>query len=228
MRIEFVNAGCYHNEKEIFRNLNISLNGGDLFVVTGDESSGKSTFFDVLRLKKRLQIGNILIDGKDPHENERVEKLFRSLLGLVPEPGIYPLDIPLSKLIKANREVAGNLSKKEYARRIAEGRKFFRLHYEESFMLANLSRSERTRFLLLLEMVRDPLVLLLDSVLSEAGKVWGEKVFLFSRKICEDGRIIVILERKLPEYLEQRATKRIEMAGSFTFYTFYRKDEVTI
>jgi ABC-type multidrug transport system ATPase subunit len=228
MRIELLNAGYYLDDKEVFRNLNISLSGGDLVVITADESSGKSTFFDVLRLKKRLLVGNILIDGKDPYENSRIRKLFQSLLGIVPEPGVYSLNIPLSKLVKANREVAADLNRGEYARRMEEGRKFFRLYYEDFWTLGNLSRSERVRFLLLLEMVRDPVVLLLDSVLAEAGDLWGEKVFLFSRKICEDGRIIVILERKLPNYLQERATKVVEESGRFRFYTFFRKGEVTV
>lgn len=228
MRIELVNVGFYHDEKEVFRNLNISYRGGDLVVITGDESCGKSSLFDVLRLKKKPFFGNILIDGKDPHENKKIGKLYRSFLGLVPEPGVYPLDMPLKKLIKANREVSPGLRKGEYLSRLEEGRKFFRLSFDDNWALGQLSRSERIRFLLLLELVRDPVVLLLDSVLSEAGDVWGERVFLFSRKICEDGRIIVILERKLPNYLEKRTSKLVEESGHFRFFTFYRKEEVTI
>ncbi|NIS76671.1 MAG: ATP-binding cassette domain-containing protein [Deltaproteobacteria bacterium] len=228
MRIELVNAGFYHNEKEVFSNLNLSFKGGDLAVITGDESSGKSALFDLLRLKKRPFFGNVLIDGKDPFENNKIRKMYRSYLGIVPEPGTYSLDIPLKKLIKANREVSLRLKRGEYLTRMEEGRKFFRLSFDDDGVLGQLSRSERIRFLLLLEMIRDPAVLLFDSVLSEAGDTWGEKIFLFSRKICEDGRIIVMLERKLPLYLEKRATKLIEESGQFKLHTFYRKEEVTI
>jgi ABC-2 type transport system ATP-binding protein len=228
MRVELVNGGIIHGDESLLSNVNVSFKGGDLSLGAGMESSGKSALFDLLSLNRGPDRGNIFIDGKDPFTDSQIMREYLEMMGIVPEPGTYPLDCTLDGLIVANKQILRSLPLKEYLKRIEEGKKLFNLTHEGKEKMGDLSRSERVRFLLVLEVVRNPSILILDSVLSEAGELWGERIFLFCRKICGEDRIVILLERVVPEYLEDRQPISIEDSGPFRFYTYYRKYEAAI
>ncbi len=228
MKIELVGTYLMDGESPDSSRVNFSFQSGDLVLVAGRESSGKSLLFDLLRLKMRPSSGHILVDGVNPFDEKMDREGYLRMLGIVPEPGSYPHVSTLKSLLKTNFHLVPELGQKEYENRVDEGMAILGLSLEREWTLGYLSRSERVRFLLLLEIVRNPTLLLLDSTLSEAGEMWGEKIFLFCRKICQDDRIVIMMERIIPEYLEERETKMVEDSGPFRFITFYRKYEAAI
>lgn len=228
MKIELVGAALMDGGSPDSPRVNVSFQSGDLVLVAGTESSGKSLLFDLLRLRMRPNSGHILVDGANPLGERKEREGYLHTLGIVPEPGFYPHVTTLKSFLKTNFHLVPELGLKEYRSRVDEGMEILGLSLEEEWTLGDLSRSERARFLLLLEIVRNPTFFLLDSTLSEAGEMWGEKIFLFCRKICQDDRIVVMMERVIPEYLEERETKMVEDSGPFRFITFYRKYEAAI
>lgn len=224
MKIELVSAGVEINDEPLFSSMNAVFSDGDLVMITGDASTGKTTLFNLLRLNREPDSGRVLVDGRDPHSNGKINNYYRSNLAFIPEAGSYHHSLNLDNMMEANRLLALELKREDYDRRLAEGLKLFRLNLKGRHLMKHFSGSERVRYLLMLEMIRSPHVLLLDCALSSAGLWWGERIFLLLRRLCDDGMITIMMEREIPPYLEKRASRRVEESAPFRFHTLFRKE----
>lgn len=64
-KIEFLNATCSYNEnKEIFKDLNMTINPGEKIRIKGESGCGKTTLINLLVRLIDLNKGDILIDGQ--------------------------------------------------------------------------------------------------------------------------------------------------------------------
>ncbi len=228
MRVELINAGFSSDERSVFRGVNLSISPGEVLAVTSKEPAGKSLLFRIISLKQPLEMGDILIDGKDPDENRKIRSHYLSSLGIVSDAIYYFDGTDLSSLVDLNYYLATGISRREYFRRVEEAMNLLEVGDYEDRRLGDLSRSERGRFLFALELVRNPTIYLFDSLLEEVGDYWGERIFLIIRKIGGDGRAAVFFERRLPAYLERRTSKTVVKEGEFTVYTLFRKDDSVI
>ena len=83
MVIELKNISKKYGNKNLFNNLNISINQGELIAITGASGSGKSTLLNILGLIDKPDSGDVIIcNNKNPYNNEKMKlKLFRNNIG---------------------------------------------------------------------------------------------------------------------------------------------------
>ncbi|RMG61508.1 MAG: ATP-binding cassette domain-containing protein [Deltaproteobacteria bacterium] len=228
MRVELINSGLVVDEREIFRGVNFSIGPGEVLAVTSEEGTGKSFLFRLLALITPPETGEILFDGADPWKERKKRALIRSSLGIIPE-SIPATELStVESLVKTNYYLMRRISWKRYRKRVKESLSLMKLDLTDDQPLSSLSRSERARFFFALELARAPKLFFLDSLLSELGDFWGERVFLMLRRLAEEERGAVFFERKLPHFLERRVSRSSFTEGKFTVHTLYRKDDVVI
>lgn len=73
VKIDVENVSFSYSDRNIFKNLNLNLNGGFVSII-GPNGSGKSTLFKVLTGLEKTEEGKISICDRDVRKMEPVEK----------------------------------------------------------------------------------------------------------------------------------------------------------
>ena len=82
--VEFKNLSFqYNEERQILKNLNLSVKKGEMIALVGRSGSGKTTLVNLIPRFYDISNGSIEIDGKDIREYEL--KSLRKNIGLVPQ-----------------------------------------------------------------------------------------------------------------------------------------------
>lgn len=66
---EVINLGCSRAGRKIFENIGFSLKSGKLLVVEGRNGSGKTSLLRIMAGLLKNDVGDIIISGPDPSEN---------------------------------------------------------------------------------------------------------------------------------------------------------------
>ena len=169
--LEIKNLRAYVDETEILKNLNLTINKGEIHAIMGPNGSGKSTFSKIVAGHPTYKIlrGDILFNGKSILSLEPEE---RSYLGIFLA-FQYPIEIPgvtnlsfleqaySSKLKAINNEELDSFEILEYITKKAQG-----IDMSETFLYRNLnegfSGGEKKRNEILQMVVLDPKVAILD------------------------------------------------------------------
>ena len=169
--LEIKNLRAYVDETEILKNLNLTINKGEIHAIMGPNGSGKSTFSKIVAGHPTYKIlrGDILFNGKSILNLEPEE---RSHLGIFLA-FQYPIEIPgvtnlsfleqaySSKLKAINNEELDSFEILEYITKKAQS-----IDMSETFLYRNLnegfSGGEKKRNEILQMVVLDPKVAILD------------------------------------------------------------------
>lgn len=169
--LEIKNLRAYVDETEILKNLNLTINKGEIHAIMGPNGSGKSTFSKIVAGHPTYKIlrGDILFNGKSILSLEPEE---RSYLGIFLA-FQYPIEIPgvtnlsfleqaySSKLKAINNEELDSFEILEYITKKAQS-----IDMSETFLYRNLnegfSGGEKKRNEILQMVVLDPKVAILD------------------------------------------------------------------
>ena len=169
--LEIKNLRAYVDETEILKNLNLTINKGEIHAIMGPNGSGKSTFSKIVAGHPTYKIlrGDILFNGKSILNLEPEE---RSHLGIFLA-FQYPVEIPgvtnlsfleqaySSKLKAINNEELDSFEILEYITKKAQS-----IDMSETFLYRNLnegfSGGEKKRNEILQMVVLDPKVAILD------------------------------------------------------------------
>jgi ABC-type multidrug transport system ATPase subunit len=238
--IEAFRLGALGRAGTLWEGVNLSFGDGDVWLVAGPPSCGKTLLLSILRGDRRPEAGDVVVGGESLVRGPReAAASFRASVGLVPE-SFPPADPALrgrgartiGDLFRLSAIVAGGIPAKERKRREEELLALVGLADrgadEESgtssaggahaWALSSLSLSERARVALAAELLRNPKYLFADMLVANAGRDWTDTLGALFRALAREGRTIVLAERAVPDRWHAARAGDPAASGPFAFY----------
>jgi tungstate transport system ATP-binding protein len=145
-------------EKMILRNVNLEVGGGERLGILGPSGAGKSSLLRVINLLDRPDEGQVLFDGKDPWEGNRLE-VQRSMAMVFQKP------VPFSMSVYDNIAYGMRLRKRrrpEISEAVRDALRLLDMEGKERQYARSLSGGEAQRLAFARAYVLRPRLLLLD------------------------------------------------------------------
>jgi len=215
--IEAFRVGAVSRGKTLWEGLDLALGDGEIWVVAGPPSCGKTVLMNILRGERRPDLGDVVVGGESvykgsPEHNRR----FRAASGVVPESFPAEAGRTVEDMFRLSALAAGEVPAAERKRRTEELLSLVGLPGTEEAGVSSLSASERARAALAVELFRSPRYLFLDMLLANAGKEWEEKLGSLFRALAKEERTIILMERQLPDRWQGGKASPPVSAGPFS------------
>ncbi|NME72422.1 ABC transporter ATP-binding protein [Flammeovirga aprica] len=191
-----------YNNKIIFKEANLTLNGGQILGLIGINGSGKSTLINCCLDLVKVDLGNILINGKEHTKLKDEDKL---KIGIVAE------SIPLIDSLDARRylKFIGEIYKMENELLNHRIESLLAYFFSENDNLKetidNFSTGMRKKLLICSSMLHAPDLLFLDEPFSGLDEVSRRKVLNILKDYSNNKRSILITSHN-SELLESIVT----------------------
>jgi len=193
---ENVYFGYNENDEPVLKNINFSVNAGEVVGILGTTGSGKSTLVNLIPRLYDVTSGRILINGKDVRDMDL--KVLRSIISMVPQDTIL-----FSGTIRENicwgREDA---TEEEIiqACKIAQAHDFITKlpdGYETVIGQrgVNLSGGQKQRIAIARAIIRKPLILILDDATSAVDFVTEQKILKGLKEMMKNCTTFAIAQR---------------------------------
>ena len=201
-KIENLNFKYQNQAEQSLRNINLSINQGDFFVICGNSGSGKTTL--LRSLKQTLtpngeQTGTILFEGKKLTEHDLATQTQIGFVMQSPENQIvtdkvwHELAFGLENL---------GLDNKMIRQRCSETATFFGIEKWYYKNVCDLSGGEKQLLCIASIMAMHPKVLILDEPTAQLDPISASELFSILGKINRElGTTIVLSEHRLEEPL---------------------------
>lgn len=198
--LEAFRVGVVSRGRTLWEGLTFAAGDGQMWVVTGLPSCGKTLLMQILRGERRPDFGDVVLAGESlyrgsPEHNRR----FRLSSGVVPESLLEETQRTVEDLFHVAALAMRRISAAERAARVKELLSIVGLSGAQDTAVSSLSCSERARVALAVELFRGPRYLFLDMLLAHAGPGWVDKLGALLRALAKEDRTIVMMERNLPE-----------------------------
>ncbi|HEY9260385.1 ABC transporter ATP-binding protein [Chitinophaga sp.] len=195
-RVEFDNVSFKYEQQYVLKNIQLSINKGQMIALVGRSGAGKSTMADLLPRFYDVNEGAIRIDGKDIRDL-KVHDL-RSLIGIVSQEAILFNDSVINNIAfgqpNADREAIITAAK------IANAHEFIEQldHGYDTFIGdrgMKLSGGQRQRLTIARAIFKNPPILILDEATSALDTESEKLVQAALDKLMQNRTTIVIAHR---------------------------------
>jgi ABC-type bacteriocin/lantibiotic exporter with double-glycine peptidase domain len=198
-KIELVNIDFKYRDKQLFKNLSLSINQGSTIGIVGSTGSGKSTLIDLIVGLLKPQHGLVKIDNS-VLDNTNV-KSWNHQIGYVPQE-VFLFDDTIARNIALGLEDSDvDMKRVENAAKMAEIHDFIvdelPLGYQSNAGERGfrLSGGERQRIGLARAFYRLPKLLILDEATSALDNMTESAVIESLSKLSKDLTVIIIAHR---------------------------------
>lgn len=194
--IELRNVSFFYTDKQILKNINLTIQKGQTIALVGSSGSGKSTLADLIPRFHDCTEGEVLIDGIDI-KNYKIKDL-RNLMGIVTQEPILFNDTIRANISLGNKSAVSDQIKE--AANIANASSFIEKK-EKGFDTvvgdrgSKLSGGERQRITIARAVLKNPPILILDeatSSLDTESEKWVQDAIY---KLMKDRTSIIIAHR---------------------------------
>lgn len=194
--IELRNVSFFYTDKQILKNINLTIQKGQTIALVGSSGSGKSTLADLIPRFHDCTEGEVLIDGIDI-KNYKIKDL-RNLMGIVTQEPILFNDTIKANISLGNKSAVSDQIKE--AANIANASSFIEKK-EKGFDAvvgdrgSKLSGGERQRITIARAVLKNPPILILDeatSSLDTESEKWVQDAIY---KLMKDRTSIIIAHR---------------------------------
>lgn len=156
LRVESLTGG--YNQIPVLKNLNFTINDGELVALIGLNGAGKSTTIKEIIGLLQPQQGRIELDGltinKDPES-------YRSKIGYIPETPLLYEELTLKEHLEVTA-MAYNIEEKEAQKRAEALLKIFRLDQRLEWFPANFSKGMKQKVMILCAFLVEPSLYIID------------------------------------------------------------------
>lgn len=165
--IRLENVSFAYNEKEVLRNINLTLPKGKTIAMVGPSGGGKSTLMDLLPRFMEPKSGRILVDGHDIRDIKTTS--LRALMGIVNQESILFNDTIFNNIAFGKNDVTQE--QVEAAARIANAHNFI-METDNGYQTntgdrgTKLSGGQRQRICIARAVLSNPPIMLLDEATS--------------------------------------------------------------
>lgn len=204
-----------YENKTILENVSFTIGRGELVGIVGPNGAGKSTLVKTLRGLIAPKAGSIEIAGTDIHS--LTERTFAHKAAYLGQQVDVSFGYTGRELVLTGRYpyMKWWQSESEEDKRIAE----LCMHYTGVTELADVavnavSGGQRQRILLAKVLAQQTPILFLDEPTTGLDMVYQEEIFRFAKRLCEEGKTIVMVVHELP--LAARFCTRLLLVGGGT------------
>ncbi|MEG0250887.1 MAG: betaine/proline/choline family ABC transporter ATP-binding protein [Peptostreptococcus sp.] len=168
--IQFRNVTKEYRGSPVLKNLNMEIHEGELTVIIGPSGCGKTTTLKMINRLIPISSGEILIDGKDINEMDKV-KMRRNIGYVIQQGGLFP-----HMTIKDNIEIIEKLEKKDSKEILEKTHKLMEMVdldpnvYLERYPI-EMSGGQRQRIGVIRALANDPDIILFDEPFSALDPV---------------------------------------------------------
>ncbi len=217
--IEAFHVGVASRGGTLWEGVDLAAGDGEMWVVTGPPSCGKTLLLQILRGERRPDSGDVVVSGESLYRGspEHVRR-FRSSSGVVPESLPAGRGRAVADLFRLSAFAAGQVSARETKGRVRELLPLVGLDGAEEVEASSLSVSERARIALAVELLRSPRYLFLDRFLENVGKEWANRLGGLLRALAREDKTILMMERQLPGDWQTAKLSPPLSAGPFLLY----------
>ncbi|MEN5378653.1 ABC transporter ATP-binding protein [Sphingobacterium kitahiroshimense] len=194
--IEFQQVDFSYGEKNILKNINLTIEKGKTIALVGPSGGGKSTLVDLIPRFMDVTGGQILFDGIDLRDLD--QESLRTMIGVVNQESILFNDTIFNNITFSN--TSAKQEEVEAAAKIANAHEFIlktELGYETNIgdRGAKLSGGQRQRICIARAVLKNPPIMLLDEATSaldtESEKLVQDSLY----KLMENRTTVVIAHR---------------------------------
>lgn len=184
-------------KKKAFRleEVDFELPGGYIMGIVGKNGAGKTTFFDYIMDGRKRYAGELLLEGKEIHENH-LQTLDR--IGFVSEKN----EFMEMRTAGQNAKMLGRFYSQfdmDLFERTAE-----RLGIGKNKTVGEMSRGERMKFQLAFAVAHVPKLLLLDEATAGMDAVFRIDVYRLLRDLIKEENCSVVLSTHIEEEIEKQ------------------------
>ncbi len=195
-KIEFKNVSFAYGDKQILRNVNLTIPKGKIIALVGASGAGKSTMVDLVPRFHDVTDGQILIDGVDVRDY-KIDDL-RRLMGVVSQDPILFNDTIYNNITLGTG--GATPERVDEAAKIANAYNFIQQKPEQYETLAGdrgarLSGGERQRVTIARAVLKNPPIMILDEATSALDTESERVVQQAINKLMENRTCIVIAHR---------------------------------
>jgi ABC-type multidrug transport system ATPase subunit len=220
--IEAFRVGAVSRGRTLWEGLTFAAGDGEMWVVAGPPSCGKTLLMQFLRGDKSPDFGDIVVSGESIYRgSQEHNRLFRASCGVVPESFPGEGDRTVTDLFRLSALAAAGLPSAEMEGRMEALLTLMGLPGAEGWEVSSLSASERARVALAVELFRSPRYLFLDMLIENTGKEWADKLGSLLRALAREDKTIILMERELPDRWKGAKTPPSLSAGPFRLYRLF-------
>lgn len=189
MNLEITNLSKNYGENEVLKDINLTINSGDICVLLGPSGSGKSTLLNLIGGIENYETGKIKIGDIDTSNMNEKELTYyrRKELGFVFQ--FYNLVPNLT--VRENIEVAADISEKPL--NIDEIIKLLGLSEHQHKLPNQLSGGQQQRCAIGRALVKNPTILLCDEPTGALDSKTSKEILTLIEKIHSEYKNTIII-----------------------------------
>lgn len=182
-------------EKTAVKDLNLTIDEGEIFGLLGPNGAGKTTTIRMLTMLTKPTVGEILYKGKDIFSDELNVKKY---IGVVPQHINFDQDLTVWE----NMELHGRLHhipKSERYARIEELLNYVELQDRVNDKVKSLSGGMKRRLLIVRALMHNPKILFLDEPTVALDPQVRRRIWDLIRRLPKDGVTVVLTTHYIEE-----------------------------
>ena len=179
-----------YGEKQVLKNLNLSVKHGTVFGLLGANGAGKSTTIECILGTKKADSGTVTLLGRDPKKSRR--SLFQKI-GVQFQEGDYQQEIKVQELCEETACLYRNPA--DWRALCAQ----FGIGDKLKNPVKSLSGGERQRLFIVLALIPDPKLVFLDELTTGLDVVARREVWRTLRHLKERGLTILLTTHYMEE-----------------------------
>lgn len=179
-----------YGEKQVLKNLNLSVKHGTVFGLLGANGAGKSTTIECILGTKKADSGTVTLLGQDPKESRR--SLFQKI-GVQLQEGDYQQEIKVQELCEETACLYRNPA--DWQALCAQ----FGIGDKPKNPVKSLSGGERQRLFIVLALIPDPELVFLDELTTGLDAKARRGVWKTLEKLKDQGLTIFLTSHFMDE-----------------------------
>jgi len=195
--ITFSNVNKWFGDLHVLRDINLSVEAGDVMVVCGPSGSGKSTLIRCINRLEPIQKGDLIVDGMNVHDRKTNMTQLRAEIGFIFQQfNLYPhmtalgnITLAPMKVRKLKKEEAEKLGR-EILERVGLGDKV------DSYP-AQLSGGQQQRVAIARGLCMSPKIMLFDEPTSALDPEMINEVLDVMVNLAKEGMTMIVVTHEM-------------------------------
>jgi len=195
--IEFHNVNKWYGDFHVLKDINESVEAGEVLVICGPSGSGKSTLIRCVNRLEEYQKGHILIEGRDLHGDDINVNELRSEIGIVFQQfNLYPHLSVLKNITLAPIKVRKTPKKEaeEVAMQLLER---VGIHSQAHKYPAELSGGQQQRVAIARALAMKPKIMLFDEPTSALDPEMINEVLNVMKDLAREGMTMLCVTHEM-------------------------------
>jgi len=195
--IEFHNVNKWYGDFHVLKDINESVEAGEVLVICGPSGSGKSTLIRCVNRLEEYQKGHILIEGRDLHGDDVNVNELRSEIGIVFQQfNLYPHLSVLKNITLAPIKVR-KTPKKEAEEMAMQLLERVGIHSQAHKYPAELSGGQQQRVAIARALAMKPKIMLFDEPTSALDPEMINEVLNVMKDLAREGMTMLCVTHEM-------------------------------